>query len=194
MQGYLPGFYIGIPLADSLGRIRQQLYTSAVVSILYAIWAGISVPSAHTSTAGLMVMFGLSQLVVCMGPNCTTFLLPCEVFPTRVRGTAHGISAAVGKSGAVLTAFAFGTVTQKIGLPGVLGLFSAIMALTAAVTLMIPEPGGKSLADIESGLRYGPISALFIRGRLRKGDPSGLSATESATDGDLDKDIVKTKT
>ncbi|KAJ4148008.1 hypothetical protein LMH87_002497 [Akanthomyces muscarius] len=165
--GYLPGFYIGIPLADSIGRIRQQLYMSCCGCVLYAIWAGISVPSAHTSTAGLMVIFGLSQLVACVGPNCTTFLLPCEVFPARVRGTAHGISAAIGKCGAVLTAFAFGTVTQKIGLPGVLGLFSVTMALTAAATLLIPEPGGKTLDDIETGLRCGRIRSFITSGRLQ---------------------------
>ncbi len=114
-----------------------------------------------------MVICGLSQLVACVGPNCTTFLLPCEVFPARVRGTAHGISAAIGKCGAVLTAFAFGTVTQKIGLPGVLGLFSVTMALTAAATLLIPEPGGKTLDDIETGLRCGRISSFITSGRLQ---------------------------
>jgi PHS family inorganic phosphate transporter-like MFS transporter len=99
-----------------------------------------------------MTLFALSQLVINLGPNCTTFLLPSEVFPTRVRGTAHGLSAAAGKCGAVLTAFAFGTVTKAIGLPGVLGLFSGIMGLATALTLLIPETRGKSLADIEDGL------------------------------------------
>ncbi|KAJ6442371.1 inorganic phosphate transporter (predicted) [Purpureocillium lavendulum] len=154
-KGYLPGFFIGIPLADAIGRVRQQFYPSVAVCILYAIWAGISAPSVHTSSGGLLAMFAVSQLMLCLGPNCTTFLLPSEVFPTRVRGTAHGISAAVGKSGAVLTAFAFGTITKRIGLAGVLGLFSGIMGLTAAVTLLIPEPKGKSLADIERGAHLG---------------------------------------
>lgn len=102
-----------------------------------------------------MTMFTLCQLVICIGPNCTTFLIPSEVFPTRVRGTAHGISAAAGKCGAVLTAFAFGTVTDRIGLPGVLGLFSGLMALTAGITLMIPETRGRSMDEIEEGLHYG---------------------------------------
>ncbi|OJI98058.1 hypothetical protein ASPVEDRAFT_103688, partial [Aspergillus versicolor CBS 583.65] len=146
--GYLPGFILGIPLPDRIGRVNQQFYTSALVSILYAIWAGIMAPSVSTSKAGLMTMFTLCQLVICIGPNCTTFLIPSEVFPTRVRGTAHGISAAVGKAGAVLTAFAFGTVTDRIGLSGVLGLFSGLMALTAGITLMIPETRGKSVEEI----------------------------------------------
>ena len=36
------------------------------------------------------------------GPNATTWLLPGEVFPTDIRATCHGISAAVGKVGALL--------------------------------------------------------------------------------------------
>ncbi|GAA5824144.1 hypothetical protein JCM5353_006159 [Sporobolomyces roseus] len=36
------------------------------------------------------------------GPNTTTFVVPGEVFPTRYRSTAHGISAASGKFGAII--------------------------------------------------------------------------------------------
>lgn len=84
-----------------------------------------------------------------------------EVFPTRVRGTAHGIAAASGKAGAVLTAFAFGTIADHIGISGVLGLLSGIMALCTAVTFLIPEPLGKSIDEIEQGVLYGesPVSA-----------------------------------
>lgn len=149
--GYLPGFYIGIFLPDTIGRVKQQAICSGVVTTLYAIWAGVT---NHVSTAGLMTLFTLSQLVLNAGPNCTTFLLPVEVFPTRVRGTAHGITAASGKAGAVLTAFAFGTVAERIGIIGVLGLFSGIMALVTAVTFLIPEPKGKSIDEIEWDVLY----------------------------------------
>ncbi|KAJ5804759.1 uncharacterized protein N7518_001062 [Penicillium psychrosexuale] len=154
VAGYLPGFYVGIFLPDRIGRVRQQFWTSIMVCILYAIWAGISTQSAHTPTAGLMVIFALSQFLMTVGPNCTTFLLPAEVFPTRVRGTAHGISAASGKCGAILTAFAFGTVEDAIGLEGVLGLFSGIMLLTALVTLLIPETKNHTLEGIENNGLY----------------------------------------
>ena len=122
------------------------------MTILYAIWAGVS---NSASTAGLMTLFTLSQFFLNLGPNATTFLLPVEVFPTRVRGTAHGIAAASGKAGAVVTAFAFGSITNAIGVRGVLGLFSGIMALCSAVTLLIPEPKGKTIDEIERGVLYG---------------------------------------
>lgn len=150
--GYLPGFFIGIFLPDLIGRKRQQLYCSILVAIMYAIWAGIT---HHTGTGGLMTIFTLSQLILNAGPNITTFLLPVELFPTRVRGTAHGIAAASGKAGAVLTAFAFGTVTDTIGIEGTLGLFSGLMALCAACTFLIPETKGSSISDLETDVLYG---------------------------------------
>lgn len=36
------------------------------------------------------------------GANTTTFIVPSEVFPTRIRATAHGLSAACGKIGATV--------------------------------------------------------------------------------------------
>ncbi|KAJ5923465.1 hypothetical protein N7454_008710 [Penicillium verhagenii] len=152
--GYLPGFYVGIFLPDRIGRVRQQLFACGTVCVLYAIWAGISSPGTHTSTGGLMAIFAISQFMLTVGPNVTTFLIPAEVFPTRVRGTAHGISAAAGKCGAILTAFAFGTVEDAIGLSGVLGLFSGIMFLTTLVTFLIPETKNHSLEGIERGDLY----------------------------------------
>ncbi|OAL26213.1 hypothetical protein AYO22_04391 [Fonsecaea multimorphosa] len=150
--GYLPGYYIGIFLPDWIGRVKQQFYCSALVAVLYAIWAGVL---NHSSTAGLVTLFTLSQLVLNMGPNCTTFLIPVEVFPTRVRGTAHGIAAASGKAGAMVTAFSFGSLTDAIGLPAVLGILSGVMALTALCTLLIPETKGRTLVEIEQGVIYG---------------------------------------
>lgn len=109
-----------------------------------------------------MTVFTLSQLFLNMGPNCTTWLIPVEVFPTRVRGTAHGISAAAGKCGAILTSFAFGTVTDRIGLPGVLGLFAGIMLLNSLVTFLIPETRGMSITDIEKEVHFDQHRALNI--------------------------------
>lgn len=101
-----------------------------------------------------MTVFTLSQLFLNMGPDCTTWLIPVEVFPTYVRGTAHGVSAAAGKCGAILTSFAFGTVAERIGFPGILGLFAGVMVLNALVTFWIPETRGMSISDIENELHF----------------------------------------
>lgn len=41
------------------------------------------------------------------GPNTTTFIIPAEIYPTDVRATCHGISAAFGKAGAAVGAAGF---------------------------------------------------------------------------------------
>lgn len=151
LQGNLPSVYLGIFLPDLVGRRQLQFWSTIIAAILYAIWAGVS---ETASPGGLITLFTLSQFALGAGPNVTTFLLPVELFPTRVRGTAHGISAACGKVGAVLTSFAFGTLVQNLGLRGALGLFSGLMALIALITLLIPETKGKSLEDIENDILY----------------------------------------
>lgn len=47
------------------------------------------------------------------GPNATTFLLASELFPTDTRGKAHGISAAVGKLGALAADIILGKVSHS---------------------------------------------------------------------------------
>jgi hypothetical protein len=53
------------------------------------------------------------------------------------------------KVGAVLTAFTSDSVTDGIGLNGVISLFSDIMVLVALLTLLIPETKGTTLEDID---------------------------------------------
>ncbi|KJX92423.1 hypothetical protein TI39_contig5853g00001 [Zymoseptoria brevis] len=173
LAGYLPAFYVGIFLPDLMGRVRQQLVFGALAAVLYAIWAGVS---DNTSTGGLMTIFAISQFVLNVGPNCTRFLLPVEVFPTRVRATAHGIAAASGKAGAVITAFAFGSIRDRIGISGVLGLFSGIMALLVLVTLWIPETRNVSIAQIEKGLLGEAGNSIFDESRS---DETAISSADS---------------
>lgn len=160
MQGFLPGYYLAMFLPDLLGRVRQQIIYSLAVAVFYAIWAGVT---SHTSAGGLLTLFTFSQFFLCIGPSATTFLIPVVVFPTRVRATAHGLSAASGKAGAILAAFTFGTVTDKIGLRGVLGLFSGIMALVALITLLIPETKGRTLEEIERGVHFGSGRGVVLQ-------------------------------
>eukprot|EP00741_Cyanophora_paradoxa_P000089 tig00000057_g85.t1 len=53
------------------------------------------------------VLYALTFFFANWGPNSTTFVVPAEIFPSRWRSTAHGISAAMGKLGAIIGAFGF---------------------------------------------------------------------------------------
>jgi len=59
-------------------------------------------------------LFCLVNFFQNFGPNTTTFIIPGEIFPTRYRSTAHGISAASGKLGAIVAQVSF-TQLKDIG-------------------------------------------------------------------------------
>jgi MFS transporter, PHS family, inorganic phosphate transporter len=69
----------------------------------------------NISTAGLIVLFCLCNFISNVGPNTTTFVVPGEVFPTRYRSTAYGISAASGKIGSIISQALFGPLKDRGG-------------------------------------------------------------------------------
>ncbi len=77
------------------------------------------------------------------GPNATTFIVPGELYPSRVRGFAHGVSAATGKLGAILSGVLFNYLSTKIGIPNVLWIFFACNVAGAISTFfLVPETKG----------------------------------------------------
>lgn len=64
---------------------------------------------------GFQAMYFLSSFFNQFGPNAVTFLVAAEVYPTPIRATAHGFSAAVGKLGALFASVLFNYIdTQQI--------------------------------------------------------------------------------
>lgn len=133
-----PGYILAILLIDRLGRKAIQLGGFVVMGAAFlAIWL---VPGIVASPDLFLVVFGLSYLFIEFGPNVTTFVYPTEVFPTSVRGTADGISAASGKIGAFLGALAIPTLVARWHLAGVEGVLGVAALLGAVLTfLTLPE-------------------------------------------------------
>ena len=75
-------------------------------------------------------------------------MLPGELYPVSVRATGHGISAGIGKFGAFVGVFLFPVLKDDLGLRGTLLLTAGVSALGALLTLVLPEPSGRSLEDI----------------------------------------------
>jgi len=83
------------------------------------------------------------------GPNTTTFVLPSESFPTEVRATCHGISAASGKLGAVIGATAMAPILSHYGLEVVFYICGMVSMLGAFITFIgIKETRGHSLDEL----------------------------------------------
>ncbi|KIW95627.1 phosphate:H+ symporter [Cladophialophora bantiana CBS 173.52] len=147
VAGYVPGYFFTIYFIEKLGRRWIQIQGFLIVALMFAIIAG---DYDHLGTAGKFVCFAFAQFFFNFGPNSTTFIIPAEVYPSRVRGLAHGTSAAVGKLGAILSALLFNYLSGPniIGLANVLWVFFACNVLGAIITFFtIPETRNKD-ADV----------------------------------------------
>lgn len=63
--------------------------------------------ATSSASKAFVFLYCLTNFFQNFGPNTTTFVIPGEAFPTRYRSTAHGISAASGKFGAVVAQVGF---------------------------------------------------------------------------------------
>ena len=108
----------------------------------------------YYSTKGIhsfQAIYFLSSFFNQFGPNAITFIVAAEVFPTSVRATAHGFSAAAGKAGALLATVLYNyisTPTKFIFQPW-WGLAAAILTL-----LFLPDTTGLDLKEQERRWAY----------------------------------------
>ncbi|KAG2068211.1 MFS general substrate transporter [Suillus decipiens] len=138
--GFVPGYYVTVLTIEKLGRKFIQV----MGFLLEALFLGILAGKFYTlSTAAFIVNFTLLQFFFNFGANATTYCYPAEVFPTRYRAFAHGMSAACGKTGAIISALVFNTLTDKIGTPNVLWIFVGCSLLGAVFTFLLPEVAGR---------------------------------------------------
>ncbi len=142
----VPGYVLAIARMDRFGHRRLQLVGFIIMGACFAV-IGL-VPGMTTAVAPFLLVFGISYFFTEFGPNVTTFVLPGELFPTRVRATGHGISAGIGKLGAFIGVFLFPVLQHSLGLRGTLLLTAGVSGLGALLTLVLPEPAGLSLEEI----------------------------------------------
>ncbi|KAJ2849383.1 hypothetical protein IWW36_002674 [Coemansia brasiliensis] len=150
--GSVPGYWISVFTIERLGRKTIQLMGFGMLTILYIVLGFAYHKILDKSEAGFIVLFTLAQLFQNFGPNVTTFVIPGEVFPTRFRSTAHGISAASGKLGAIVAQGGFMQLKDRGGknqfIDHLLEIFALFMLIGFLVTWWIPESKGKTLEEI----------------------------------------------
>ena len=91
-------------------------------------------------------MYFLSSFFTQFGPNCVTFIVAAEVYPTAIRATAHGFSAASGKCGALLASILYNyiTVQQRFYVVPWFGLFGVLLTY-----VWLPDTTGLDLKEQE---------------------------------------------
>uniref|UniRef100_A0ACD5VBK7 Uncharacterized protein n=1 Tax=Avena sativa TaxID=4498 RepID=A0ACD5VBK7_AVESA len=161
----IPGYFAAVLLIDRAGRRRLQM---AGFFLMAAFLFALAGPYDHywrgnAKNAWYIVLYALTFFSANLGPNTTTFILPAELFPARLRSTCHGISAAAGKLGALVGTVGFLWASQAqdreevqagyepgIGMMNALIILGAICLIGLAVTyLFTPETMGRSLEENE---------------------------------------------
>jgi len=144
----VPGYILAIARMDRIGHRKLQLGGFILMGVCFAV-IGL-VPGMTTAVAPFLLVYGISYFFTEFGPNVTTFVLPGELFPTSARATGHGISAGIGKFGAFVGVFLFPVLQGSLGLRGTLLLTAGVSVLGALLTLVLPEPAGRSLEEISA--------------------------------------------
>lgn len=102
----------------------------------------------------LFTVYCVLQFALNYGPNLTTFVLPSEVFPPEVRSTFNGVSAAMGKVGALLGSAIFKPINNACGIVTVLVICAAISIIAAwvtHVTIRAEGPAAEGAGGLYSG-------------------------------------------
>ena len=112
----LVGYYLASFLIDNklYGRVWMQTIGFLVMFVLFTVPAfNFAYYTEPQNIKAFQAMYFLSSFFNQFGPNCVTFLIAAEVYPTAVRASAHGFSAACGKLGALLAAVLYNYIDTQ---------------------------------------------------------------------------------
>ncbi|MFA4861324.1 MFS transporter [Methanoregula sp.] len=146
------GFILSVFFIERIGRIRLQLAGFIGMAAGMFILA-LSQSGSQTIIALAFLGFGLFNLLQNFGPNATTFLLPAELFPTRLRATAHGFAAGLAKAGAACGIVFVPLMKASCGVQATVIIMGIICLAAFAVTLLTRiDMTGSSLEKIEDAV------------------------------------------
>ncbi|KAF8873999.1 phosphate permease [Infundibulicybe gibba] len=155
--GLIPGYWVTFLFVESWGRKPIQFMGFTALTIIFLImgfgFKKLTDPKNPPAQKAFVFFYCLAGFFQNFGPNSTTFIIPGEVFPTRYRSTAHGISAASGKLGAIVAQVVFFRLNQTTPASAVkifLEIFAFFMLTGIFSTLLLPETKGRTLEELSN--------------------------------------------
>jgi len=149
----LCGYYLASFMIDNklYGRKWMMIIGFIADFILFVIPAFNFNYYTHGGIHTFQAMYFLSSFFNQFGPNAVTFIVAAEVYPTPIRATAHGFSAACGKAGALLAAVLYNYITtqQKFLVVPWFGLAGAFLTW-----VFLPDTTGLDLKEQERRWNY----------------------------------------
>lgn len=127
------GYYAAI-FVVKYTRKYLQLFGFISMGVTYII-IGIFSAQLLRSKIIFIILYGITFFLSNMGPNTTTYILATESFPATIRSTCSGISAALGKLGAVVGAYGMSPILDAYDLKTVFIICGIISFAGAIVTI-----------------------------------------------------------
>jgi PHS family inorganic phosphate transporter-like MFS transporter len=148
----IPGYQLSILFIERIGRYYLQLGGFLAMSLTFWLMAYFHTVLEGEARWTLVFLFGLTFLFSNFGPNTTTFIIPVEIYPTVIRATCHGLSAASGKIGAVIGAVAFSPLEDLYGIQTVLICCGVVTLTGAAFTFAFTSDKVLDLAELDKSV------------------------------------------
>mmetsp|Transcript_50631 Transcript_50631/g.147247 ORF Transcript_50631/g.147247 Transcript_50631/m.147247 type:complete len:480 (+) Transcript_50631:224-1663(+) len=149
-----PFLLAGVVLA-AVARMRTLLLVGLGLEFLcYLQLASVSpqVQATHpedNSSSFALLLFALTRGVEAIGPGMAVFIVPAQVFPTRARGTAYGLSASAGRVGAIAGALIVPYVLEASGMSSVMAIMAVVCGMNFVWSwLFVPLYGPAELDAI----------------------------------------------
>lgn len=159
------GAYTAIHLIERVGRIKLQARGFLCVTIGLLVMCASQLFNTTETGHLLCVLMGFALFNFSMnaGPDVTTYMIPAEVYPTKLRGKGHGFATACGKIGAALGIFIMPLLQNRLGGLNTVLLIAATTFAGFLMTLYLGfETKGKSLEQINHELDASHIKLASI--------------------------------
>jgi sugar porter (SP) family MFS transporter len=147
---------VGMALVDRIGRRRLLMAGVAIMTVALAALA-LTVSIAGLSPTTGLIAFGCVALyiaAVAASLDVVVFIIPSEIYPLRVRGSAMSVTLFSNWGMSFVVSLTFLTLLQALGTAGTFWIYAALCATLVAFTgKFIPETKGRSLEQIETDLQ-----------------------------------------
>jgi MFS family permease len=125
-------------VADALGRKRAYLIYLLTATVLVPLYGATRNPTALLILGPFLAFFGTGYF---SGFGTIT----AELFPTRIRVTAQGLTYNIGRVASAVAPFAVGRLAESYGLGMAFNITAAAYLFSAVLAAFLPETKGKAL-------------------------------------------------
>jgi MFS family permease len=156
------GALAGAYFVDSWGR-KKTMAVGFFVQAAFGIAIGASAPQLIKVFPLFVVLYGIFLFFGEFGPGDCTILVAAEIYPTAIRGTMMGLSAAIGKAGAAIGTQVFkpilgalkDTTGDAIKAEGYLFIIGSCIAILGGIVtlLLVPEMNHEKMKKNDEDFR-----------------------------------------